>query len=59
MIADRTGSLAGVKRHDYLPFGEELYANLGGRMPTQGYSVADNVKQKFTGYERDDETGLD
>ncbi len=26
MIADQTGSLAGIKRHDYLPFGEELFA---------------------------------
>ena len=24
MVADGTGSLAGIKRHDYLPFGEEL-----------------------------------
>jgi len=31
MIAERTGSLAGIKRHDYLPFGEELYMNTGGR----------------------------
>jgi RHS repeat-associated protein len=59
MIADRTGSLAGVKRHDYLPFGEELYAGSGGRTTAQGYSVADGVRQKFTGKERDNETGLD
>jgi hypothetical protein len=25
MIAERTGALAGIKRHDYLPFGEELF----------------------------------
>ncbi len=59
MIADRTGSLAGVKRHDYLPFGEELYAEMGGRTPTQGYGAVDNVRQKFTAYERDSETNLD
>ncbi len=59
MVADRTGSLAGIKRHDYLPFGEELYAGTGGRTTTQGYGAADNVRQKFTGYERDDETKLD
>jgi RHS repeat-associated protein len=59
MVVDRTGSLAGIKRHDYLPFGEELSAGTGGRADTQGYSKADNVRQKFTGYERDGETDLD
>lgn len=55
MIVDKSGSLASVKRHDYLPFGEELLAGTGGR--AQGY-VGDSVRQKFTGYERDAETGL-
>jgi RHS repeat-associated protein len=59
MVVDRTGSLNGVKRHDYLPFGEELYAGVGGRTTQRGY-VQDNVRQKFGGgYERDTETGLD
>ncbi len=31
MIMDQTGALANVKRHDYLPFGEELFAPSGGR----------------------------
>ena len=50
---------AGVvkERHDYLPFGEELYA-AGGRSTVPGY-MQDSVRQKFTGYERDNETGLD
>lgn len=59
MVVDRTGSLAGVTRHDYLPFGEELPAGTGGRVSTQGYSSIDNVRQQFTGYEKDVETGLD
>src|SRR6266849_1532546 len=59
MIAERTGSLAGIKRHDYLPFGEELFANQGGRATTQGYSANESVRQKFTQKERDNETGLD
>ena len=59
MVVDKTGSLAGVSRHDYLPFGEELLAGTGGRATTQGYGAADNVRQKFTKYERDGETGLD
>ena len=59
MVADRTGSLAGIKRHDYLPFGEELYVGTGGRTSAQGYGAVDNVRRKFNGYERDGETGLD
>jgi RHS repeat-associated protein len=58
MIFDKTGSLAGMTRHDYLPFGEELFAGQNGRTPQQGYS-ADNTRQKFTEKERDNETGLD
>lgn len=43
-------------RHDYLPFGEELTAGIRG----SGYGYAStNVRQKFTGHERDGETGLD
>jgi RHS repeat-associated protein len=58
MVVARTGSLSGVKRHDYLPYGEEIQAGVGGRTTSQGYS-ADSIRQKFTGYERDVETGLD
>lgn len=59
MALDKTGSLAGVTRHDYLPFGEDLQAGAGGRTTIQGYDGAYNVRQKFTGYERDEETNLD
>lgn len=59
MIFDQTGSMANVSRHDYLPFGEELFAGTGGRTPAHGYTVTDNVRQKFTSKERDSETGLD
>jgi RHS repeat-associated protein len=58
IILDKTGSLANVKRHDYLPFGEELLAGQGMRTAPLGYS-GDNVRQKFTQKERDIETGLD
>src|SRR5713226_742945 len=58
MIFDQSGSLANVSRHDYLPFGEELFAGTGGRTAAQGYT-GDSVRQKFTGYENDAETGLD
>ena len=58
IILDKTGALANVKRHDYLPFGEELVAGQGGRTTQQGY-VADGIRQQFTSQERDNETGLD
>ncbi len=59
MIFDQSGSLATTSRHDYLPFGEELFAGAGGRLPTMGYTNADDARQKFTSKERDIETGLD
>src|SRR5207302_9907029 len=63
MIFDQSGSLSSVSRHDYLPYGEELFADTGGRTTTQGYTAsaanpADGARQKFTGYEADAETGL-
>ncbi|HEX8140111.1 MAG TPA: RHS repeat-associated core domain-containing protein, partial [Pyrinomonadaceae bacterium] len=56
-----TGSAQEVKsRHDYLPFGEEINAQVvtSGRAEAQGYRTGD-VRQKFTGKERETETGLD
>ena len=58
MIFDQTGLLANVERHDYLPFGEELSAGVGGRSAERGYEEH-TVRQKFTGKERDGETELD
>lgn len=46
-----------VSRTDYMPYGEEIIA-LGGRTSTDKY-VTDDVRQGFTGYENDAETGLD
>jgi RHS repeat-associated protein len=59
IILDQTGSFANLKRHDYLPFGEELSAGTGGRTPAMGYVSGDGVRQQFTSKERDMETGLD
>lgn len=59
IIFDQSGSLATVSRHDYLPFGEELGSGIGGRSGVAGYGASDGIRQKFTGQERDDETGLD
>jgi RHS repeat-associated protein len=58
MAVDRSGSLGGIRRHDFAPFGEELFAGVGIRSASNGYS-GDSVRQKFVGYERDSETGLD
>lgn len=44
-------------RHDYLPFGEEIAA-YGGRSGHAQYH-ADSLRKKYTGFERDDENGLD
>lgn len=58
VITNSSGSV--VSRHDYLPFGEELGAGTGGRTTSMGFSNSgDNNRKKFTGYERDSETGLD
>jgi RHS repeat-associated protein len=46
-------------RHDYFPFGEEIGAGIGGRTTGQGYSAVDNVRQRFTQKEHDEETLLD
>ena len=59
MVIDVTGTLANIKRHDYLPFGEELFAGSGGRTVGMGYAGGDGVRQQFTSKERDTESGLD
>ena len=53
-----------LSRHDYLPFGEEIGTALGNRGQASGVSgytasLADGPAQKFTGKERDNESGLD
>ena len=54
-MTDQNANVVG--RHDYLPFGEEIAANTGGR--NGAFGTQDFVNQKFTGQERDSETGLD
>ncbi|MFL6207437.1 MAG: RHS repeat domain-containing protein [Pyrinomonadaceae bacterium] len=57
-ITNASGAV--TSRHDYFPFGEEIPAGADGRRNTsQKYVIAGNVRQKFTGYERETETGLD
>jgi RHS repeat-associated protein len=44
-----------------MPFGEEIYSGIGGRTENQKYTQngVDNIRKRFTGYEKDTETGLD
>jgi RHS repeat-associated protein len=50
-------------RHDYLPFGEEIPAGVGSRTtslyPQDPLATANGNTIRFTGKERDSETGLD
>ena len=48
-----------VSRHDYLPFGEEIPNTVGNRQSVAGYAWNGSLTQRFTGKERDAETGLD
>ena len=57
---------APISRYDYAPFGEELTAGIEGRTIAQGFPAnqyptvtPDDTEQKFTGKERDAETGLE
>jgi len=59
MVLDQSGALNKMTRHDYLPFGEELFAPTSGRSAAQGYASGDRVRQQFTQKERDVETQLD
>jgi RHS repeat-associated protein len=74
LTADHLGSTrlvtnsagAPVARYDYAPFGEELTAGIDGRTTALLFSTnlyptvtPDSTDQKFTGKERDAESGLD
>jgi len=52
---DQLGAV--ISRTDYMPYGEEIIG-LGNRTANDKY-VADDVRQGFTGYINDEETGLD
>jgi RHS repeat-associated protein len=59
VITDSTGQV--ISRRDFMPFGEELYAGTTNRTASSKYSISgvDGVRKRFTGYEKDSETGLD
>jgi RHS repeat-associated protein len=58
VITDSNGQV--ISRRDFMPFGEEIVNNIGERASASlKYNVADSVRQKFTGYQKDEETQLD
>jgi RHS repeat-associated protein len=59
VITDKSGSV--ISRRDFMPFGEDLNSGVGNRSTTLKYALAgaDNLRKRFTGYEKDTETGLD
>jgi len=60
VITNELGQVS--SRRDFMPFGEELYAGVGGRTGDTGLKYSsnqDDIRQKFTGYQKDKETGLD
>jgi RHS repeat-associated protein len=57
LVTDSTGNVK--SRHDYMPFGDELEAGIGSRTAAMKYGAADGLRQKFTGKQRDTESGLD
>jgi len=57
VVTDKSGNV--VSRHDHLPFGEEIDSTLSARDQITGYGSSDGVDQRFTGKERDAESGLD
>ena len=48
-----------VSRRDFMPFGEEITPDGTHRTAILKYNFGDNIRQKFTGYQNDKETGLD
>jgi RHS repeat-associated protein len=57
MVTDASGKV--ISRHDYLPFGEEIPAGTGVARAGGPWGSGDGVTQRFTGKERDSESGLD
>jgi hypothetical protein len=53
------GTSTVIARHDYLPFGEEVWAGTGLRSSIQGFGAVDTSRQRYALTQRDDTTGLD
>jgi YD repeat-containing protein len=56
LVTDASATV--IARHDYLPYGEAIGPGVAGRTSRWG-AGNDTINQKFTGQERDTETGID
>ncbi len=56
-IMDGSGNV--VARHDYLPFGEEVWSGVGMRTTGQQFSAMDQNRMRYALTEKDEATGLD
>jgi RHS repeat-associated protein len=60
LLMENNGTSSAIlARHDYLPYGTELWSGVGSRTTSQGYAVTDKVRQRFALTERDEASGLD
>ncbi|MDH3492013.1 MAG: hypothetical protein OEM82_00560 [Acidobacteriota bacterium] len=60
VVTDGAGTV--VSRNDFMAFGESLsdkIGNVSGREASHGYGSPQDLRNQFTGYERDIESGLD
>ncbi len=57
IVTDQGGQV--VSRHDYMAFGDEISAGIANRTTSQKYGALDEIRQQYTGYQRDTESGLD
>jgi len=57
VVTNKQGEI--VLRRDFMPFGEDLPTDSTYRTLNRKYGAPSSVRQKFTGYQRDPETGLD
>lgn len=57
VVSDVSGEV--VSRHDYLPFGEEVWCEIGGRDAFGYCEDNSDLSRRFIGQERDAESGLD
>lgn len=48
-----------TSRRDFMPFGEQVFSDPTYRPTNLKYNTGDEIRQKFTGYQKDEETQLD
>jgi RHS repeat-associated protein len=58
VMSQTSGGQMSISRHDYQPFGEEIYSGVGLRSTTQGYDQSDSARQKYAGMEKDEGSGM-